>query len=205
MITFLIIALVLFLIAVTPLGGTFIYRDGAVCVKARIAGIPFIVYPKKRKVKKTEKPKKETSEKKQKEPKESKNIKEWIVFARDMLLLLKRRLPPLWRSFAITKFYAVVVIASTDAAQTADLYGKTCAVASALYPIYMEALHIKKHDVTIDVDFNFDKPRIEAEITARITFGALLIFALTAGYGALKGYLKLNNSNNKDKAVHTSE
>ncbi len=192
MITFLIIALVIFLIAIAPIGGTFIYRDGAVCVKARIAGIPFTVYPKKQKAKKTVKPKKVTAEKKQKQPAKKKKIKEWIVFARDMLLLLKRRLPPLWRSFAITKFYAVLVIASNDAAQTADLYGKTCAVASALYPIYTEALHIKKHDVTIDVDFNLNKPRIEAEITARITFGALLVFALTAGYGALKEYLKFN-------------
>ncbi len=205
MITFLIIVGVILLIGAVRIGGTITYRNDVFNVKVRICGIPITIYPKKQRDKKTTNEKKTKKQKAEKRKIERSEIKEWIVFARDMLLILKRRFPHLWRSFAVTRFYGVVIIATSDAAQTADLYGKTCAVVSALYPVYMEALHIKKHDVTIDVDFSSDKLRIEAEIKAHITLGALLVFVLTAGYGALKGFLKMNNRKNLDKAVQNNE
>ena len=209
-------------IGLIRIGADITYRDGETAVKVRFAGFPFTVFPQqKQKKKKEKKVKKRSDENKKTDPEAVKEkrkskltlpvIRLYLSLAKDILLLLKRRLPPLWRSFWIPKLYLYLCAATPDAAETAILYGKICAFVSAVYPVYRDALHITKHDVTIDLDFCRDSLYIDAEIQLRTRIGSIVIFALSMAFGALWYYMKTEWKKKKleqeiqDKAVQVNE
>jgi len=227
MIAVLIIAAVIVGIGLIRIGADITYRDGALSVLARVAGFPVVIYPrpKKKKTKKTKEKKSEESGKAKKEKKKLSLavIRLYLHMAADILRVLKKRVPPLWRSFVISKLYVYLTVASSDAAHTAEQYGKICAAVSAAYPVYREVLNIKHHDVTIDVDFCRDKLDVDASVRFHITLGALVIFLITLAFGALVAYYRMKkakdlldppenhkrtetiNEKEQDKAVQVNE
>jgi len=226
----LITAAVIIGIGLIRLGAEIIYHDESLTVRARIAGIPITLVPrpqKEKKRKKTAKAKKKsdtsapTDDVPQKKRFSWEKIKLYIKLAADILRVFKRRIKPLWHSFVISRMYVYYTVASSDAANTAEQYGKLCAAVSGAYPVYREVLDIRHHDVTIDVDFCREKPNIEADVRFRITVGALVIFVITFAFGALIAYMRMKraesriedtaqhkgnqNDTHKDKAVQINE
>ena len=224
----LITAAVLIGLGLIRLGAEIIYHDASLTVRARIAGIPITLVPrsgKEKKLKKKAKKKSDTSVSTKDTPQKKRfsweKIKLYVKLAADILRVFKRRIKPLWRSFVISRLYIYYTVASSDAANTAEQYGKLCAAVSGAYPVYREVLDIRHHDVTIDVDFTREKPNIEADVRFRITVGALVIFAVTLAFGALIAYMHMKraesrledmtqhkgnqNDTHKDKAVQMNE
>ena len=212
MIGFLIALAVIVGIGMVRIGADITYRQNVLTIRARIAGIPFTILPRDKKTKKPkkkkEKNKEKSAEKKTTDDSKKKkltfdDLKLYLKLAADILRLLKRRIPPLWHAFVVEKLYVNYVVASSDAAQTAETYGKLCAAVSAAYPVYREVLDIRRHDVTIDVDFCADRPAVDADIRVRLTIGAIVIFVVTFAWGALKAYLQMKKEQSRpDETGH---
>ena len=80
----------------------------------------------------------------------------------------------------------VFVSGASDPYDTALAFGYVNAALGALTPLAERALRIDARDIQTGVDFQAERPRIDARIVCTIRIGQIVIIALAFGAGFLK-------------------
>lgn len=80
----------------------------------------------------------------------------------------------------------VFVSGASDPYDTALAFGYVNAALGALMPLAERALRIDERDIQTGVDFQAERPRIDARIVCTIRIGQIVIIALAFGAGFLK-------------------
>ncbi len=201
----LIILLVLFLIALIPLGASFEYSEDGLLLAAHIGFIKIGILPKKEKGEKKKKEKKKKKKKKKEEkpdeekPEPEKKKKggtaEFILKVLEAVFnTLKKKKKKLTVNYL--KFY--YTSASPDPYDAAMNYGKSSALAGVVLPLAEKAFRIKKSDIRTFVSFDGEGDRIY--ISAKLTLMIWEIIYVVCGLiPAVKAYLRWNAGGKEEK------
>lgn len=205
MIALAIVAGVLVLIAVMPVGAEFRY-DGETRVRLCVAFFKITLVPSKPKnrkkrekaaakaaKKKADKPRRDKEkkarkliQKKKKDEGPKEPLKDKIAGLVPFAKLAVSALGTLKRKLLIKKFDVTAVLAGSDPAKTAELTGYAWTAIGAMRPILLGAFRIRKSHVDVRPDFLADKTDVRAEIAARFLVGDLIALAVKYGVKALK-------------------
>ena len=200
----LIAGVILFLLAILPLGARLSYNEQGFVMKILVGPfrIPFSV-PK------TEKSPDKAPKKEKNRPKESEKPKEGIRKGgswKDFLPLVSVGLDflgDLRRKLRFDHINIHVVLAGEDPADLGILYGKIWAAVAGLWPQPERAFVIRRKNVEITCDFAASETLVVAAGDVTLTFGRAVSLAVRYGVRALREYLKIRKS--KDKAVQEHE
>ena len=132
----------------------------------------------KPKKKKPPKPKKEKPKKKSAPP----DIRTILALAKLGLQALDR----FRQRLRVQLLRLVFVSGASDPYDTALAFGYVNAALGALTPLAERALRIDERDIQTGVDFQAERPRIDARIVCTIRIGQIVIIALAFGAGFLK-------------------
>lgn len=173
-------------------------------LSVRIAFVKIqLVPPKQGKEKKEKKPKK-TQKKKTKEEKPEKkksfSIKEYVKQkgVSGILNIIKRTadfavgtLNDIFKKITVTRFYLMLRVAGSDAADSAVKYGQVCSVLYPALKVIGEVVTIEDYDIDVEPDFS-DEPKnvAQGEVTAKIRIISILKVAIKRGFQALRLFLK---------------
>lgn len=200
----LIAGVILFLLAILPLGVRLSYNEQGFVMKILVGPfrIPFSV-PK------TEKSPDKAPKKEKNRPKESEKTKEGIRKDgswKDFLPLVSVGLDflgDLRRKLRFDHINIHVVLAGEDPADLGILYGKIWAAVAGLWPALERAFVIRRKNVEITCDFAASETLVVAAGDVTLTFGRAVSLAVRYMVRALREYLKIRKS--KDKAVQEHE
>ena len=174
------IALVLTVLNLLPVGVDAAYTDETFSLAARVGPLRLRLLPKppdaKPKKKKPPKPKKEKPKKKSAPP----DIRTILALAKLGLQALNR----FRQRLRVQLLRLVFVSGAPDPYDTALAFGY--AALGALTPLAERALRIDERDIQIGVDFQAERPRIDARIVCTIRIGQIVVIALAFGVGFLK-------------------
>lgn len=197
--------LVIFLLAILPLGVSARYEESGPLVQVVAGPIRVTLFPKKKGKKKKEKAKKEKKKKepaqKKEEPKKEKKGGSW----KDFIPLVKTGLAFLGdfrRKLRVNRLEVKVILAGGDPGKLALSYGRANMALGVLWPQLERCFAIKKRDVSIQCDFEAEKTTIYANMKITITLGRLLALVCRYGLRALKQFMAIKN---KNKAVQNNE
>ena len=188
--------LILFLLAILPLGASVLYDEDGPRVRIVAGPVKIQVFPMKKKAKK-DKPQKEAKKKPAREGKAAKKPApkpksggSWTDFlplvriALDLLNDLRRKL-------RVNELKLHLTMAGDDPCDLAVNYGRMNASLAALIAQLERFLVIKKRDVHIDCDFAADETVILARLDLTITLGRILSIAAVYGVRGLKTFLNI--------------
>ncbi|MBR2108766.1 MAG: DUF2953 domain-containing protein [Ruminococcus sp.] len=172
-----------------------------------------LVPPKPKKEKKKKKPKKPkkkgTPDKKKPEKEKSFSIKDYVKQkgVSGILNIIKRisdfavgTLNDLFSKITVTRFYLMLRIAGSDAADSAVKYGQVCSVLYPALKVIGEVVTIEDYDIDVEPDFS-DKPKnvAQGEVTARIRIISIIKLAFKRGFQALRLFIKAKPKHKKVK------
>lgn len=206
MIGWIIAFLILFLLAILPLGVSARYDESGPVVRIAAGPINVKLFPRKKEKKKEqnrtkkEKKKKESGEKSEEPPKEKKGG-DWKAF----MPLVKTGLAFLGefrRKLRVNRLEVKAVLAGMDPGDLALAYGRANLALGALWPMLERCFVIKKRDVSIQCDFEAKNTTIYANMKITITLGRLLALVCRYGLRAMKQFVAIKN---KKKAVRKNE
>ena len=176
------IALVLTVLNLLPVGVDAAYTDETFSLAARVGPLRLRLLPKppdaKPKKKKPPKPKKEKPKKKSAPP----DIRTILALAKLGLQALNR----FRQRLRVQLLRLVFVSGAPDPYDTALEFGYVNAALGALTPLAERALRIDERDIQTGVDFQAERPRIDARIVCTIRIGQIVVIALAFGVGFLK-------------------
>lgn len=191
--------LVLLIVVLSVPISAHIAYDGKLLIRIRFLGIPITLAPQKeKKSKKTslsKKKKAKTSATKKK--KNSSKLKELVElmkqddlagtlrFLRAVARLAAKTIGKLLRSITVKRFDLLVVVASNDAAVTAQRYGKVCGV---LYPALASiesVMRIRERDIRIEPNFLMEKSVVRFDVRLRLSLWRLLGIGISLLLGIL--------------------
>ena len=188
--------LILFLLAILPLGASVLYDEDGPRVRIVAGPVKIQVFPMKKKAKK-DKPKKEAKKKPAKAEKPAKKPApkpksggSWTDFlplvqvALDLLNDFRRKL-------RVNELTLHLTMAGDDPCDLAVNYGRMNASLAALLTQLERFLVIKKRDVHIDCDFAASETVIMARLDLTITLGRILSIAAVYGVRGLKTFLNI--------------
>ena len=184
--------LILFLLAILPLGASVLYDEDGPRVRILAGPVKIQVFPMKKKAKK-DKPKKESKKKPAKGAKseaKSKSGGSWTDFlplvriALDLLNDLRRKL-------RVNELKLHLTMAGDDPCDLAVNYGRMNASLAGLLSQLERCLVIKKRDVHVACDFTASKTVILARLDLTITLGRILSIAAVYGVRGLKTFLTI--------------
>ena len=171
------IALVLTVLNLLPVGVDAAYTDETFSLAARVGPLRLRLLPKppdaKPKKKKSPKPKKKSS---------SPDIRTILALAKLGLQALNR----FRQRLRVQLLRLVFVSGAPDPYDTALAFGYVNAALGALTPLAERALRIDERDIQTGVDFQAERPRIDARIVCTIRIGQIVVIALAFGVGFLK-------------------
>jgi hypothetical protein len=201
------LVLVLALLLLTPLRVRASYDRGAVAVGIRYGPVKIALYPRPEK----KKPEKEKAEKappeKEKKPKAKPNRQQIRYSLNTLPPILGRALGRVRRRIRIEPMKLHLLVAGTDPADTAELYGKLEAALGAFLPALHRYVTIRDQDVRLFLDFQEENMDCIADIGVSLRPWDALVIALGAGGGLLKwlrGYQKLADQPAGESANHKS-
>lgn len=163
---------------------------------------------KEKKEKKPKKPKKKKAPEKEKPKKEkSFNIKDYVKQkgVSGILNIIKRTsdfavgtLNDVFKRITVTRFYLMLRIAGSDAADSAIKYGQVCSVLYPALKVIGEVVTIEDYDIDVEPDFS-DEPKniAQAEVTARIRIISIIQVTFKRGFQALRLFLKAKPKHRK--------
>ena len=170
------IALVLAVLNLLPVGVDAAYTDETFSLAACVGPLRLRLLPKppdaKPKKKKSPKPKKEKPKKKSAPP----DIRTILALAKLGLQALNR----FRQRLRVQLLRLVFVSGAPDPYDTALAFGYVNAALGALTPLAERALRID------ELDFQAERPRIDARIVCTIRIGQIVVIALAFGVGFLK-------------------
>ncbi len=171
------------------------YKDGAPFLYIRYGPVKLQLFPPKEKAEgEKEKPPKKKKPKVEKPPKPKKpkakiNMDQILYALEKLPPILGRALKRTGRCIHIRPLKLYVLVAGSDPAATAILYGKMEAALSAGFPILEEALRLKDADVRLYVDFTQRRMDFIADVGVSLRPWSLVWMAFRAGGSLLKWYL----------------
>lgn len=179
------IALVLTLLNLLPVGVDAVYAEGAFSLAARIGPARLHLLPKAPDAKpgkaKTKKPKKKA--KKKSAPPDAQTLLKLAELGLQALDRLRQKLH-------VRLLRLVFVSGAPDPYDTALAFGCVNAALGALTPLAERTLCIDERDIQTGVDFDAERPRIDARIVCTIRIGQIVAVALIFGAGYLKQKLQ---------------
>ena len=188
--------LILFLLAILPLGASVLYDEDGPRVRIVAGPVKIQVFPMKKKAKK-EKTKKEAKKKPAKaekppkkparKPKSGGSWTDFLPLVRIALDLLN----DLRRKLRVNELKLHLTMAGDDPCDLAVNYGRMNASLAALLTQLERFLVIQKRDVHIDCDFAASETVILARLDLTITLGRILSIAAVYGVRGLKTFLNI--------------
>ena len=179
------IALALTLLNLLPVGVDAAYAEGAFSLAARIGPARLHLLPKAPDAKpgkaKTKKPKKKA--KKKSAPPDAQTLLKLAELGLQALDRLRQKLH-------VRLLRLVFVSGAPDPYDTALAFGCVNAALGALTPLAERTLCIDERDIQTGVDFDAERPRIDARIVCTIRIGQIVAVALIFGVGYLKQKLQ---------------
>ena len=193
--------IILFLLAILPLGASIKYNSEGPLVRIIAGPIRFTVFPMKKKEKKEKKPKekKQKKEKPKKESKKSKDkpkeeMKEKGGSILDFLPLVQVGLDLLddfrWK-LRLNRLELKLIMAADDPADLGLNYGRAWAAVGNLVPMLERSFVIKKKDIEVECDFTTTETLIVARLDITITLGRMIALAVVNGIRGLREFLKI--------------
>ena len=189
----LIVAGILLLLAVLPLGISAVYDAAGPLLRAIVGPLRFKLYPTKGK-KKTRKTKPKMGKKKKSATAASASKKKKGGSYQDFLPLVQAVLEFLStfrRKLRVKRLEMKLVMAADDPCDLAVNYGKAWAAVGNLMPQLERLFVIKKRDVEVACDFTADKTLIYARLDLTITLGRLLAMTVVHGVRILRQFLAI--------------
>ena len=188
-----IIALIITIIMLVPIGADIAYEGGELRVSAKAAGVLFQIFPKnpedESKPHKGKKPKKEKKPEKTEngEKKPGKKINLDFTFDEIMTLLKKvlNGFGILGKKFRVDRFLLDYTAAGDDPYQTAVAFGNVNAALNILAPICAQRFDVNDLYVRTDVDFTSEKTVLDFGIALTIRIGAIFRMVFAILFGAL--------------------
>ena len=188
-----IIALIITIIMLVPIGADIAYEGGELRVSAKAAGVLFQIFPKnpedESKRHKEKKPKKEKKPEKTEngENKPGKKINLDFTFDEIMTLLKKvlNGFGILGKKFRVDRFLLDYTAAGDDPYQTAVVFGNVNAALNILAPICAQRFDVNDLYVRTDVDFTSEKTVLDFGIALTIRIGAIFRMVFAILFGAL--------------------
>ena len=168
------VALVLPVLNLLPVGVDAAYADDVFSLAARIGPFRLRLLPKPP----DQKPKKKKPKKRSAPP----DIRAILALAKLGLQALDR----FRQRLRVQLLRLVFVSGASDPYDTALAFGYVNAALGALTPLAERALRIDERDIQTGVDFQAERPRIDARIVCTIRIGQIVIIALAFGAGFLK-------------------
>lgn len=188
--------LILFLLAILPLGASVLYDEDGPRVRIVAGPVKIQVFPMKKKAKK-DKPKKEAKKKPAKaekpakkpapKPKSGGSWTDFLPLVRIGLDLLN----DFRRKLRVNELKLHLTMAGDDPCDLAVNYGRMNASLAALIAQLERFLVIQKRDVHIDCDFAASETVILARLDLTITLGRILSIAAVYGVRGLKTFLNI--------------
>ena len=188
-----IIALIITIIMLVPIGADIAYEGGELRVSAKTAGVLFQIFPKN--PEDESKPHKEKKPKKEKKPEKTENgenkpdKKINLDFTFDEIMtLLKKVLNGfgiLGKKFRVDRFLLDYTAAGDDPYQTAVVFGNVNAALNILAPICAQRFDVNDLYVRTDVDFTSEKTVLDFGIALTIRIGAIFRMVFAILFGAL--------------------
>lgn len=190
--------LIIFLLAILPLGASVKYNSDGPLVRVIAGPIRFKVFPMKKKEKKDKKPKekkektKKEPQKSKKKPKEEKKEKGGSLL--DFLPLVQVGLDLLndfrWK-LRLNRLELKLIMAAEDPADLGIDYGRAWAAVGNLVPMLERSFVIKKKDIEVECDFTTSETLVIARLDITITLGRLIALAVVNGIRGLREFLKI--------------
>lgn len=193
--------IIIFLLAILPLGASVKYNAEGPLVRIIAGPIRFTVFPMKKKEKKEKKTKekkkkkedtKKSTEKPKEKPKEEKKEKGGSIL--DFLPLVQVGLDLLndfrWK-LRLNRLELKLILAADDPADLGLNYGRAWAAVGNLVPMLERSFVIKKKDIEVECDFTTSETLIIARLDITITLGRIIALAVVNGIRALREYLKI--------------
>lgn len=190
--------LALLLLLQVPLRVRFHYDQGDLALGLRFGPVRYQLFPRpeepaeKPKKKPKEKPKDKEKPEKKKKPKKpkAKINREQIFYALEKLPpILGRALKRTGRSIRIEPLKVWVLVAGSDPADAAMLYGRLAAALAAGLPVLREAIRIKEEDVRLYLDFTEQQIDCIADVGLALRPWSLLSAGVRALASLIKWYL----------------
>ena len=204
--------MVLMFFLLLPVSVRVSYEDKQLRVWLRYASWRTKLFPAEKQEEKkekqtTKKPKKEKAPKTQKEtqPKTKPNFQQ-ISYSLDVLPgVLIRALRRTARRIRITPLKVHILIAQSDPADTAILYGKLSGVLNASLPLVHRAVRITEQDIQLFPDFTREEMDYIADVGIRIRPFDILVVAVSALGGVIKWYAGYKKRADKTGTAHNNK
>lgn len=193
--------IIIFLLAILPLGASVKYNSEGPLVRIIAGPIRFTVFPMKKKEKKEKKPKEKKAKKAkskaepkktQEKPKEEKKEKGGSIL--DFLPLVQVALDLLndfrWK-LRLNRLELKLIMAGDDPADLGMNYGRAWAAVGNLVPMLERSFVIKKKDIEVECDFTTSETLVIARLDITITLGRIIALVVVNGIRALREYLKI--------------
>ena len=166
--------------------------------------IPIVPSAQKAKGKKPKKTKQQPEEMPE-SSKPKKGINDTVSTILRYLPLVGEAAGRLKRKIRIDNIDLHVIWGASDPADAAKGYGMANTVMGILWPAVEHNFRVKEYDLSVDVDYELEKPEVSTDVRVSITVGQILSLLVVLGVKALKIYLggrreKSENNENK-KAV----
>ena len=192
------VLVLLIVVLSVPVSARIAYEDDLL-IRIRFMGIPITLAPRAEKKKKKSLPRKKsakTSTAKSKK-KSSSKLKELMKlmkqddlagtlhFLREVARLVAKTIGKLLRSITVTRFDLQVLVASNEAAVTAQHYGKVCGV---LYPALASiesVVRIRERNICIEPNFLMEKSVVRFDVHLRLSLWRLLGIGISLLLGIL--------------------
>ena len=208
---------ILFLLAILPLGVSIKYDEDGALVKVIAGPVKITVFPRPKKEKKKKKPKKEelqtqqaaatqiepekkeqpaAQEQPMQPPKQEKSAKKSGGPITDFLPLVQIALDMLGafrRRLRVNMLELKLLMAADDPCDLAVNYGRAWAAVGNLMPRLERVFVIKKRDIEVECDFETSQTRVTARLDLTITLGRIIATAVVYGIKALIEFLKIKN------------
>ena len=191
----LLLILLLVLLLQIPVRVRFTYDQGELSLGVRFGFVKIQLFPRPEKPEKPakekkKKPKKKKEKKEKKKKPKAKINREQIFFALEKLPpILGRALRRTGKSIRIDPLKAWVLVAGSDPADTAALYGRLEAALAAGLPVLRKAVSIKNEDIRLYLDFAEQKMDAIADVGIALRPWRLVTIGVRALGSLIKWYL----------------
>lgn len=193
-----VLALLIALIMILPIGFDIGYEHGKIHVSAKAAGVQIKLFPRRKKPdtgepkppkKKKEKKPKQPKEPKEEKPKEKKRLDITLEEILDLLRAVLDGIAYFSDRMRVDRFVLHLTVAGYDPYNVAMAYGKINAWLSGVAPL-CKKLNARNSDVWTAVDFIDDWPHVDFAIAMSFRIGTLFAMGIRTGVGALKVLLR---------------
>lgn len=211
-----VIVLLFALVLLLPVGVRISYDRGELAASVRYGPVHIALYPRPEKaadevkLQKEEKlpepvPAQDSADAAPEKKKFSINADQILYTLEKLPPILGRALKRAGKRMRIEPLKVHLLVAGTDPADTARLYGKLEAALAGGLPVLHRLVRIREQDIQLFLDFQEEKMDCIADVGVSIRPWDVLLIALCAGGSALKWFLGFKKLADKPAASDTTE